>query len=80
MNKYILLPSILVVGNINAQKADIPNSPKKPNILCVVCEDISPMIGCFGDKVSVTPNLDNFSKKCNSLHKHVLKHRCKFAQ
>lgn len=62
MNKYILLPSILVVGNINVQKAEIPNSPKKPNILCVVCEDISPMIGCFGDKVSVTPNLDNFSK------------------
>lgn len=35
---------------------------KRPNIICIVCEDISPMVGCFGDKVAVTPNLDEFSK------------------
>lgn len=34
---------------------------KKPNILCIVCEDISPRLQCFGDSVAKTPNLDKFS-------------------
>ena len=33
----------------------------KPNILMIVCEDISPYLGCYGDKVAVTPNLDAFA-------------------
>lgn len=36
---------------------------QRPNILCIVAEDISPYLGCYGDKVAVTPNLDNFSKE-----------------
>lgn len=35
---------------------------KKPNILCITCEDISPRLGCYGDKVAVTPNLDKFAE------------------
>lgn len=35
----------------------------KPNILVVVCEDISPYLGCYGDKVAVTPYLDRFAKQ-----------------
>ena len=38
-------------------------TPKKPNILCVVCEDISPFLRCFGDSVAVTPNLDKFASE-----------------
>ena len=33
-----------------------------PNILCITCEDISPRLGCFGDPVAKTPNLDKFSE------------------
>ena len=36
---------------------------EKPNILCIVCEDISPILGCYGDSVAVTPHLDTFSKE-----------------
>lgn len=43
----------------NAQSKD----PNRPNILCVVCEDISPYLGCYGDPVAKTPNLDKFSKE-----------------
>lgn len=35
----------------------------QPNILCIVCEDISPYLGCYGDPVAVTTNLDNFSRE-----------------
>ena len=32
-----------------------------PNILWVSCEDISPDLGCYGDKYAVTPNIDNLA-------------------
>ena len=35
----------------------------QPNILCITCEDISPRLGCYGDPVAKTPNLDEFSKE-----------------
>lgn len=40
-----------------------PHEKKQPNILCVVCEDISPFLGCYGDKVAITPNLDKFASE-----------------
>lgn len=39
----------------------LANAQERPNILVVVCEDISPYLGCYGDKVAVTPNLDRFA-------------------
>src|SRR5258708_2805931 len=33
----------------------------RPNILWITCEDISPNLGCYGDKDAVTPNLDRFA-------------------
>lgn len=35
----------------------------RPNILCVVCEDISPYLGSYGDSAAYTPNLDNLAKE-----------------
>ncbi len=34
---------------------------EKPNILWVTCEDISPCLGCYGDKVAITPHLDDLA-------------------
>ncbi|MFQ3592723.1 MAG: sulfatase-like hydrolase/transferase [Gemmataceae bacterium] len=36
--------------------------PPRPNILWLTCEDISPNLGCYGDKDAKTPNLDAFAK------------------
>ncbi len=33
-----------------------------PNILWLVCEDINPHLGCFGDRYAETPNLDRFAQ------------------
>lgn len=35
----------------------------KPNILWIVCEDLSPILGCYGDRYATTPNLDRFASK-----------------
>lgn len=55
---YLLsLPiACLSLNNANASRA------QRPNILCITCEDISPRLGCYGDKVAVTPNLDKFAE------------------
>ena len=40
------------------------NSAKeKPNILWITCEDISPHLGCYGDKYAITPNLDQLASE-----------------
>jgi arylsulfatase A-like enzyme len=36
---------------------------KQPNILWVTCEDMSPNLGCYGDKNSASPSLDAFAKR-----------------
>lgn len=37
--------------------------PERPNILCIVTEDISPYLGCYGDPNAKTPNLDKFASE-----------------
>ena len=34
---------------------------RRPNILWISCEDISPSLGCYGEKAAITPNLDKFA-------------------
>lgn len=41
----------------------VEKKAQQPNILCIVCEDISPYLGCYGDPAAVTPNLDAFSRE-----------------
>jgi uncharacterized sulfatase len=36
---------------------------KRPNILWLTCEDISPNLGCYGDKDAITPHLDKLAKQ-----------------
>ena len=37
------------------------NLPQKPNILWITCEDQMSSLGCFGDPVAKTPNLDKLA-------------------
>jgi N-sulfoglucosamine sulfohydrolase len=36
---------------------------KQPNIVWIVCEDLSPHLGCYGDRVTKTPNLDQLARE-----------------
>jgi N-sulfoglucosamine sulfohydrolase len=38
-------------------------SSPRPNILWITCEDMSPTLGCYGDKFADTPNLDKFASQ-----------------
>jgi arylsulfatase A-like enzyme len=58
-NNRILLFALLflIFFKTNAQQQD------RPNILWIVSEDNSPLLGCYGDTFATTPNLDNFAKQ-----------------
>jgi uncharacterized sulfatase len=36
---------------------------KRPNILWISCEDMSPQMGCYGDPLAITPNLDKLASQ-----------------
>jgi arylsulfatase A-like enzyme len=58
-NNRILLFALLflIFFKTNAQQQD------RPNILWIVSEDNSPLLGCYGDTFATTPDLDNFAKQ-----------------
>ena len=39
------------------------SKPKRPNILWISIEDISPHLGCYGEEFAITPNIDKFAKE-----------------
>src|SRR5688572_13915490 len=36
---------------------------ERPSILWITCEDTSPHLGCYGDPLAATPNLDALAKQ-----------------
>ena len=57
-NRKILSLAILliVLFSANAQQ-------KRPNIIWITCEDISPFVGAYGDQLVKTPNIDKLAKE-----------------
>jgi uncharacterized sulfatase len=55
---YIVLAAIVVL-----MSAGLIPAAERPNIVWIVSEDISPNLGCYGDPVAITPNLDNLARE-----------------
>lgn len=43
--------------------SQLTSAQQKPNIVWIVCEDISPFIGVYGDPIVRTPNIDQLSSE-----------------
>jgi len=54
---FLLL--IITASCQNGQDKQLP----APNIVWITAEDISPMLGCYGDEYARTPNLDQLAKE-----------------
>lgn len=60
---FLQTTGLLTVGSFLLPLSRLSSQTKQPNILCITCEDISPMLGCFGDKIAITPNLDQLASE-----------------
>ena len=61
MKKYILSIAILLLSFININSVTA-QTKKKPNILFIAVDDLKPILGCYGDKMIKTPNIDRIAK------------------
>jgi len=61
MKQYAFVILILSVVQIFGQT-------QKPNILWIVCEDISPTLSMYGDNTAKTPTLDQLAKESTVYH------------
>jgi len=57
------LAAVVIATPQFARGADEQSERPRPNILWITCEDISPQLGCYGDKYAVTPNLDRLARE-----------------
>ena len=55
-----LLAACALVPGVTAA-ARSPDPQRRPNILWISCEDISPDLGCYGDPYARTPHLDRLA-------------------
>lgn len=44
-----------------ASSLALAQPPKRPNILWISIEDSSPQLGCYGDRLAITPNVDRLA-------------------
>lgn len=43
---------------------------QKKNILFIAVDDLKPLLGCYGDRIAVTPNIDSLAS-CGTLFEHA---------
>jgi N-sulfoglucosamine sulfohydrolase len=61
MDRNFIYLLLLGLCGISCSGPEPAGAPEHPNILCLVCEDISSYLGCYGDRVALTPNLDSLA-------------------
>ncbi len=54
---------VLAATEFDALKLPGQSIKRRPNILWISCEDINPRLGCYGDTVADTPNLDRLAAR-----------------
>lgn len=60
--RFYVLFAAIVAGLLQVSQT-ARAAQTRPNILWISAEDISPNLGCYGDKYATTPNLDRFAKQ-----------------
>ncbi len=57
------LISLLAISFLAIKSLSAAESPTRPNVLWISLEDISPDLGCYGDKYAATPVIDKLASE-----------------
>jgi arylsulfatase A-like enzyme len=61
MKSKIVFSLVIVLCLFNLSNLIAQNKPK-PNVLFIAIDDLKPILGCYGDKMIKTPNIDRIAK------------------
>ena len=63
--RAIMCYFLLLLWNISCTTdgTNEDNNGEPPNFLWITCEDLSPILGTYGDHIATTPNIDNLAAK-----------------
>jgi uncharacterized sulfatase len=55
--------TLFLAAFVGFASADDAPAAERPNILWLTCEDLTPLIGCYGDRFATTPNIDRLARE-----------------
>ena len=59
----VMVLIVLVLGCKSPDTTMGPQQIRRPNILWITCEDMSPRLGAYGDSIAFTPNIDRLAEE-----------------
>ncbi|MFO1064206.1 MAG: sulfatase-like hydrolase/transferase [Pirellulales bacterium] len=54
---FVLLCTLAIIGSVRTYAAE------RPNVLLICVDDLKPALGCYGDKIAQSPNIDRLAKR-----------------
>ena len=61
--KLLMIASIMPITFMPLLTHATDKNAERPNVLFIPVDDLNPSLGCYGDKVVQTPNMDRLAKK-----------------